>query len=114
MVKNERLKLVWGILAVLFIWQGCSASQSDPNVQVEEENEILKKFFICIDQEVRKLIPQNPQLINWEMEKTDPQWYSAGKKLTRKQLIYNHALSRSKSSNYKDWYERNGCQHDSQ
>ncbi|MHC4740102.1 MAG: M56 family metallopeptidase, partial [Planctomycetota bacterium] len=87
------------------------ASETDRKSAVgfEGGDEILSKFFSYLDSTIEQLAAEYPQLVDWDVKKTEPQWWRPGKMLTAKELVYNHALSPSKSSNYRDWYGRNGC-----
>ncbi len=80
-----------------------------PAVGVEGEAEILSKFFSYVDIKIEQLVPDYPQFVEWDVKKTEPQWWRPGKMLTAEELVYNHSLSPSKSSNYRDWYGQNGC-----
>jgi type II secretory pathway component GspD/PulD (secretin) len=72
------------------------------------EEEILRIFFDMIDTEIQKLMPDYPQLVNWNKVKTQAGLYGSGKEITGKRLVYDHAVSENTRS-WMEGFEKNGC-----
>lgn len=107
--------IVFYIAFILTVVSGCSR-QENVIKQIQSTDspdmnaEVVKAgFFAEIDKQIRKFVPEYPQLADWDLQKRDPHWWSTGKKLTENELTYSHSLSPTKSSNYRDWYGKNGC-----
>jgi hypothetical protein len=67
------------------------------------------KFLASIDEQIGKLAPQFPQLAAWSRIKATNDFTVHGKLMLRDELIYTQAMRRVHSSDYRDWYGRNGC-----
>src|SRR6185295_3282740 len=67
------------------------------------------KFLASIDEQIGKLAPQFPQLAAWSQIKATNDFTVHGKLMLRDELIYTQAMRRVHSSDYRDWYGRNGC-----
>ncbi|MHC4132706.1 MAG: hypothetical protein ACYSSP_04620 [Planctomycetota bacterium] len=96
-----------------FVW-GCRDNnysiENAPTGEAKSQEVLVKEFFTQIDNEIRKLVSQHPHLVDWDVTEKDSHGQRSGKKMTKRELIYNHAyLLQIRSSDYKDRYGKNGC-----
>jgi len=75
-----------------------------------KDKDKVKLFLSRIDEEIAGLTDTYPQLVDWRegLEEKDQQ--IRGKEITDNSMSYSHAMTRTKSPNYRDWYKENGCQ----
>ena len=66
-------------------------------------------FLASLDEQIGKLAPQYPQLAAWSQVKTTNDFTVSGKLISPDELIYTLGMRRVHSSDYRDWYGKNGC-----
>ncbi|HEY2953243.1 MAG TPA: hypothetical protein VGK40_11695 [Verrucomicrobiae bacterium] len=100
---QRRLCFVAGLIVLGFVISssGLPAPANDATLN--------GRFLASIDEQIGKLAPQYPQLAAWNQVKATNEFTVPGKLITREELTYTQAMRRVHSSDYRDWYGRNGC-----
>jgi|ERR1051325_3675684 hypothetical protein len=91
--------LIWLSWAVSSFGQPAAAGGATLNGQ----------FIASIDEQIGKLAPQYPQLAAWNQVKTTNDFTVSGKLISPDELTYTQDMRRVHSSDYRDWYGKNGC-----
>jgi prepilin-type processing-associated H-X9-DG protein len=73
------------------------------------ETLLLKEFFNQVDNGIKSLKDNYPQLVSWEKEKIETAGLRSGKEIKNTRLTYYNASFPEKSPGSRDWCEKNGC-----
>jgi hypothetical protein len=104
------------LILLTFVLLASSATAQDKakanpfRYDATKDKEKIKLFLSKVDEEITKLIDAYPQLADWKEELKETDQRIRGKRITDDELDYWHSVTKTKSPDYRDWYNDTGCQ----
>jgi hypothetical protein len=94
---------------LVFLSEGSPDRPSKPIFRLSRRAPI-ESLLLLVDQDIEALMNQYAQLASWKSAKTSREFWSPGKELTPYQLLYSFHMKKSPTNDYRDGFEKQGCE----